>query len=163
MVIDELLARYSATLKPLAGVPASIAQISMNNTPAVLVRSATFMNHSGQAVVGVAKKYGIPSAHIVVIHDELDFPVGKVRLKQGGNENGHNGLKSISRQLGTRDYLRIRLGIGRPPAGVSVIDHVLGTYELSPEMQAMVNTGADAAEEVISKGFTAAQNTIHAR
>lgn len=78
------------------------------------VKPTTYMNSSGDYVAPLARRLGIDAEHIIVCHDELDLPAGAVKLKRGGNENGHNGLKSLTEHLGTRDYLRVRLGIGRP-------------------------------------------------
>ena len=95
-----------------------------------------------------------------MVHDELDLPVGKVRLKLGGNENGHNGLKSLTEELGTRDYLRVRIGIARPPKGMSVPDYVLAPVA---EQQPGIDVAEDAVELIIAKGLSAAQNSIHSR
>ena len=94
-----------------------------------------------------------------MVHDELDLPAGKVRVKLGGNENGHNGLKSITEHLGTRDYVRVRIGIGRPPAGTSVPDWVLSPVS----GEEAIATASEAARLVVTEGLAKAQNVIHAR
>lgn len=124
----------------------------------LLVRPMTFMNLSGEAVGALARALEIPADHVVVIHDELDLPAGTVRLKAGGNENGHNGLKSITEHLGTRDYLRVRIGIGRPPAGIAVPDYVLGGVDKPMSAEA-----AEAARLITEVGLQKAQNEIHLR
>ena len=98
-----------------------------------------------------------------MVHDELDLPLGTVRVKQGGNENGHNGLKSTTEHMGSRDYLRVRMGISRPPQGVTVIDHVLGPIAAGPELDAMIDVAADAVTEIIGNGLAGAQQNIHSR
>lgn len=165
--IDDLLRRHNNELHRVPGVEAFTATIYSGEQAALLVRSATFMNDSGVGVAPLVSADNVPADHIVVIHDELDLPVGKVKIKVGGNENGHNGLKSLSSHLDTRDYVRIRVGIGRPTEGHSVIDHVLEPLAPhSPDREALERaavTAADAAELIITDGVTAAQNDIHRR
>ena len=106
----------------------------------------TYMNLSGEAVAPLARKFNIPPERIIVLHDELDLPAGKTRVKLGGNENGHNGLKSITQHLGTRDYIRVRIGIGHPGDKSRVTGYVLGNYAKS-EMEPLADLlGAMAAE-----------------
>lgn len=157
MAQDQLI---DAPLLPLPGLKASGAMIP--GTTAFALRSTTFMNNSGEGVAPVAEKLGIPPERIVVLHDELDLPAGKVRIKQGGNENGHNGLKSLTEHLGTRDYIRVRIGIGRPPAGVPVPDWVLSPVE-DEGLHVQIATAAEAARLVVTEGLQRAQNEIHAR
>ena len=153
MALDE----FDATLSPAPGIKAQIGEFG----DALLVKPTTFMNLSGQAVGALAQKLGIPPERVVVIHDELDLPPGTVKVKLGGNENGHNGLKSISQELGTRDYVRIRIGIARPPQGMRVPDYVLGPIE-EDVSQALIDA-SDAAHLVITEGLSKAQNVIHGR
>ncbi|BAU95317.1 peptidyl-tRNA hydrolase [Corynebacterium suranareeae] len=154
MLID---AHQQSPLTPITGYKALTTQLA----PEVLaVRSTTFMNHSGQGVAPLAKALGIPPERIIVIHDELDLPAGKVRLKMGGNENGHNGLKSLTQELGTRDYVRVRIGISRPPAGMAVPDYVLEPVDHD---QPGIALAAEAVDIVVEKGLSAAQNSIHSR
>lgn len=122
------------------------------------LKPQTYMNLSGEAVAPLVRRYGLAPQRVIVLHDELDLPAGKVRVKMGGNENGHNGLKSITEHLGTRDYIRVRIGIGRPPAGVPVPDWVLGPISGEED----IATAARAAHLVITDGLAKAQNVIHA-
>lgn len=119
----------------------------------------TYMNLSGEAVAPLARKFNIPPERVIVLHDELDLPAGTTRVKLGGNENGHNGLKSITQHLGTRDYIRVRIGIGRPLAGTAVPDWVLSDISGEEDLAA----AAEAARLVVDKGLAQAQNVIHAR
>lgn len=161
MCVDGLIdAHGAAPLAPLRGVKVLTTALPGAAASALAVRSTTFMNHSGQGVAPLAAQLGIPPERIIVVHDELDLPAGKVRLKLGGNENGHNGLKSLSEELGTRDYLRVRIGIARPPQGMSVPDYVLAPVA---EEQPGIDVAADAVELIISRGLAAAQNSIHSR
>ncbi|ALZ99688.1 aminoacyl-tRNA hydrolase [Corynebacterium glutamicum] len=154
MLID---AHQQQPLTPATGYKALTTQLA----PGVLaVRSTTFMNHSGQGVAPIAAALGIPAERIIVIHDELDLPAGKVRLKKGGNENGHNGLKSLTEELGTRDYLRVRIGISRPPVGMAVPDYVLEPVDHD---QPGIELAAEAVDLLLAEGLSAAQNAIHSR
>lgn len=147
-------------LRPL---PSFKAQgVLVPDTTALALRSTTFMNNSGEGVAPVAEKLEIPPERIIVLHDELDMPAGKVRIKQGGNENGHNGLKSLTEQLGTRDYIRVRIGIGRPPKGMPVPEWVLSPVD-DEGLDEEIATAADAARLVVEEGLQRAQNQIHAR
>lgn len=147
-------------LRPL---PSFKAQgVLVPDTTALALRSTTFMNNSGEGVAPVAEKLEIPPERIIVLHDELDMPAGKVRIKQGGNENGHNGLKSLTEQLGTRDYIRVRIGIGRPPKGMPVPEWVLSPVD-DEGLDDQIATAADAARLVVEEGLQRAQNQIHAR
>lgn len=165
LVMDELLVRHDGTLRRVRGIPAKIYRTDIRTGDALLLRSTTFMNESGLAVAPLAERYGIPASRIVVIHDELDLPPGKVRIRVGGSENGHNGLKSVSAELGTRDYVRVRVGIGRPPTGVPVIDHVMEPMDAAsgPLPTASVPVAADAVELIVDRGVAVAQNEIHRR
>lgn len=154
MLIDE------HTLRPL---PSFKAQgVVVPDTSALALRSTTFMNNSGEGVAPVSEKLGIPPERIIVLHDELDLPAGKVRIKQGGNENGHNGLKSLTEQLGTREFIRVRIGIGRPPKGMPVPEWVLSPVD-HEGLDEQIATAADAARLVIEEGLQRAQNDIHSR
>lgn len=130
----------------------------------VLAIPSSFMNESGGPVSGLMKFFKIPPERLIVIHDELDIDFGLVRLKQGGGEGGHNGLRSISKSLGTKDYMRVRLGIGRPPGRMDVADFVLKDFSPSErkELDFLVPAGADAVEALVHRGLTDAQNVVHA-
>lgn len=151
MALDQL----AETLEPVRGIKARVAVIDS----VAYAKPTTFMNTSGEGVGPLAVMLGVPPERVVVMHDELDLPVGKVRVKLGGNENGHNGLKSITEHIGTRDYVRVRIGIGRPPAGVAVPDWVLGPVSGDER----IDLAAEAARLVVAEGLAKAQNVIHAR
>ncbi|QGU04079.1 Peptidyl-tRNA hydrolase [Corynebacterium comes] len=163
MAVDDLLAETGDLLEPVPGTKALAAQLRIGDQDVLVLRSTTYMNLSGEAVAPLAAGLGVPAERIIVIHDELDLPVGRVRVKLGGNENGHNGLKSCTSLLGTRDYLRVRIGISRPPKDIPVPDYVLGPLDPGAEMDAAIATAADAARQIIEHGLAKAQNDIHAR
>jgi PTH1 family peptidyl-tRNA hydrolase len=130
----------------------------------VLAKPQSFMNLAGGPVSGLAGFYSITPDRIVVVHDELDIPFGAVRVKLGGGEGGHNGLRSISKSLGTRDYLRVRCGIGRPPGRMDPADFVLRGFSTveRKELDLMVERAADAVEGLVERGLEWTQNAFHA-
>ncbi len=129
----------------------------------VLAKPRTFMNVSGGPVAGLVRYFSIEPADLVVVHDDLDLGFGVVRLKRGGGEGGHNGLRSISQSLGTKDYLRVRFGIGRPPGRQDPADFVLKRFSgaEAKELEFAVDLAADAAEALLSDGLEPAQNRFH--
>jgi PTH1 family peptidyl-tRNA hydrolase len=131
----------------------------------VLAVPSTYMNVSGGPVAGLLKYYDVPAERLVVIHDELDIDAGVVRLKKGGGEGGHNGLRSVSQSIGTKDYLRVRLGIGRPPGRQDPADFVLKDFskaERADVLPFLLDDGADAVEALIDIGLLDAQQRFHA-
>lgn len=163
MAVDDLLAESGDTLEPVTGHQLSAAQLELGGTKIVVLRSHTYMNLSGDPIAPLAAQLGVEAGNIIVIHDELDLPAGKVHIKKGGNENGHNGLKSLSERLGTRDYLRVRVGIGRPPKGGSIPDWVLAPVDAGADLDSTIATAAEAARLIVAEGLTKAQNQIHSR
>ena len=121
------------------------------------------MNTSGGPVANLAKFFGIEPANVIVIHDELDIPADSVKIKFGGGHAGHNGLRDIISALNTNDFVRVRVGIGRPPGQMETADFVLKNFT-STELKSLPVTleiAADAAEAIITKGLTAAQQEFH--
>ncbi|MBV7281291.1 aminoacyl-tRNA hydrolase [Corynebacterium sp. TAE3-ERU30] len=165
MAIDDILARRGDILTPVAGAPLSIAALEHEGRSIVLARSHTYMNNSGEAIEALHRHLELDAEHVIVIHDELDLPAGTVKIKRGGNENGHNGLKSLSAALGTRDYVRVRIGIGRPPQSepVAIPVWVLGPIDPSPEMEQAIARAAEGAWLAASDSLSAAQNTTNRR
>jgi PTH1 family peptidyl-tRNA hydrolase len=131
----------------------------------VLARPLTYMNESGGPVRGLLDYHHLPAEDLVVIHDELDIPFSAVRLKRGGGEGGHNGLRSVTRSTGTKDYLRVRVGIGRPPGRQDAADFVLKDFSATErkELELIIVEAADAAETLLARGLAAAQNEVHPR
>ncbi|MTD54806.1 aminoacyl-tRNA hydrolase [Amycolatopsis pithecellobii] len=163
MVLDELAARIGGKFKAHRG-GAEVLEGRLADRRVVLAKPRSFMNLSGGPVSATAKFYKIDTSGIVVVHDELDLPFGGLKLKLGGGDNGHNGLKSITKSLGTKDYYRVRFGIGRPPGRMDPADFVLKDFSTveRKELPLEVDRCADAIEALIGKGLTAAQNTFHA-
>jgi PTH1 family peptidyl-tRNA hydrolase len=122
------------------------------------------MNESGGPVKALMGFFSVAPERLVVVHDELDIPAGDVRLKLGGGEGGHNGLRSISKSLGTRDYLRVRVGIGRPPGRQDAADFVLKDFSSTErkELPFLLGDAADAVEMLVTRGLLDAQQRYHA-
>lgn len=172
MVVAELARGASATLRQHRKAQAWAAEVRLGTAPgglpgprAVLARPTTYMNVSGGPVAGLAGFYKVPLEQVVVVHDELDIDFGAVRLKRGGGEGGHNGLRSISRSLGSKDYLRVRLGIGRPPGRQDPADYVLSDFPSRDraEVELLVGDGADAVLDLVQLGLEATQQRFHSR
>ncbi|HEY4464974.1 MAG TPA: aminoacyl-tRNA hydrolase [Streptosporangiaceae bacterium] len=141
-----------------------IAEGRLAGVPVTLAKPRTYMNTSGGPVAALAAFYKIPPERIVVVHDELDIPFGSVRIKLGGGDNGHNGLRSVTQALGTNEYIRVRCGIGRPPGRMDAATYVLRDFSAAErkELPFVIERWADAVETVLSKGVAAAQNEFHA-
>jgi PTH1 family peptidyl-tRNA hydrolase len=163
MVADLLAGRIGAGFKRDRS-RARVAAGRLAGFPVTLAKPQSFMNASGGSVAALRSFYKIPAHRIVVIHDELDIPFGTVRLKQGGGDNGHNGLRSVTAALATRDYLRVRVGIGRPPGRMDAADFVLHDFSAAERkvLPDILERSADAVEAVLQRGLAAAQNEFHA-
>jgi peptidyl-tRNA hydrolase, PTH1 family len=165
MVVDELARRIGASFKS-SRTNARVAEgrISVPGPRVVLAKPNSFMNVSGGPVAGLAKYYSVEPARLVVVHDELDIPFDTVRLKLGGGPGGHNGVKDITKALGP-DFIRVRVGIGRPPGRQDPADFVLKDFSATErkELDLLLAEAADAAEELLTRGLEAAQNVVHPR
>jgi PTH1 family peptidyl-tRNA hydrolase len=163
LVADELADRMGGKFKGRRSV-ADVLEGRLAGARVALVKPRVFMNLSGGPVAGAVKFFKVPLENLVVVHDELDLPYGSVRLKLGGGENGHNGLRSVSKSLGSRDYHRVRFGIGRPPGRMDPADFVLRDFSATErkELAFAVDRCADAVEALVSMGLEAAQNVFHA-
>lgn len=172
MVIEALAQRGGARLTRHKA-RAQVAELRLGILPggapgpkAILAEPACFMNLSGGPVAALAQFYGVdPAARLLVVHDELDLPAHTLRLKRGGGEGGHNGLRSISQSVGTRDYARLRVGIGRPPGRQDPADFVLSDFPARERLDlgVTIEQAADAVEAVVVGGFQAAQQELHSR
>lgn len=163
LVADELADRMRGRFKAHR-TGNEIIEGHLGGERVVLAKPRSYMNVSGGAVVGAARFFKIPIERVVVIHDELDLPFAAIRLKLGGGENGHNGLRSISKSFGTKDYHRVRFGIGRPPGRMDPADFVLRDFSTveRKELAFGIDRCADAVETLVGRGLVAAQNVFHA-
>jgi peptidyl-tRNA hydrolase, PTH1 family len=162
MVLALLAERMGARFKAHRS-RCDIAEGRLAGQSVTLARPRSYMNLSGPPVAALVKFYKLSPERLVVIHDELDIPFGVVRLKLGGGDNGHNGLRSITQSLGTRDYFRVRFGIGRPPGRMDPATFVLRDFGAAErkELPLEIDRSADATQALISSGLDAAQNTYH--
>lgn len=178
MVLDELARRTGATFggrtggllskRPQAAVAEARLGVLPGGAPGprvVLAKPTTYMNVSGGPVSSLAKYYGVEPERVVMVHDELDIPFADVRLKRGGGEGGHNGLRDTTKALGTKDYVRVRVGIGRPPGRMDPADFVLRDFSTveRKELPFLLDAAADAVEAVVTLGLEAAQQRFHTR
>ncbi len=170
MVLDHLAAEFGVRLSshrsraqvaevrlpPLAGRP---------GPRLVLARTTSYMNESGGQVSGLVRFFRVPAEQLLVVHDELDIPFGELRLKRGGGEGGHNGLRSVSQSLSTKDYCRLRFGIGRPPGRMDAADYVLRDFSPAErkELAFLVPEAGEAVVDVARIGWERAQGAVNAR
>lgn len=177
MVLDELARRTGASFSSKGGLlsrrpQAATAEVRVGTGAggvpgprAVLAKPSTYMNVSGGPVAALARYYDVPPDRVVMVHDELDIPFGEIKLKIGGGEGGHNGLRDTTKALGTKDYLRVRVGIGRPPGRQDAADFVLKDFakqELK-DLPWLLDAAADAVELLVTEGLERAQLRFHTR
>jgi PTH1 family peptidyl-tRNA hydrolase len=164
MVLDELAGRVGGTFKiHKARAQVLEGRLGIGAPRVVLAKPVTYMNVSGGPVSGLARFYDIDPSRVVAVHDEIDIPFNTVKLKLGGGEGGHNGLRDISKALATKDYLRVRVGVGRPPGRMDTADFVLRDFAPAEkkELPFLLDEAADAVELLIRDGLTAAQQRFH--
>ena len=163
--VELLASRYGARLRVDTKTSAQSDEVRIAGERVVLAVPTTWMNESGQAVAALARRYHLDDwSQLIVVHDELDLPPGRVKLKAGGGLAGHNGLRSITQHLKTQDYLRVRLGVGRPPGGPDKgADWVLSKVPKAArvELDIGVVTAADAIEKIVAEGMDAAMLQFH--
>ncbi len=164
MVADLLADRIGAAFKVHKRSGADVVTGRLAHQPVVLAKPRCFMNESGRQVGPLAKFYSVSPADVLVIHDDLDLDFGLIRLKTGGGEGGHNGLRSVATALGTKDFQRVRIGIGRPPGRKDPAAFVLEPFTAAERAQVptICEQAADATELLIDLGLEAAQNQVHA-
>ncbi|MDP9848896.1 PTH1 family peptidyl-tRNA hydrolase [Streptosporangium lutulentum] len=163
MVLDELAARAGGRFKTHRS-RAEVLEGRLAGVSAVLAKPMSFMNLSGGPVKALTDFYKIDPAHVIAVHDELDIPYGALRAKLGGGDNGHNGLRSITKSLATKDYLRVRFGIGRPPGRMDTAAYVLRDFATveRKDLPFLVDRAADVVESLIKVGLEPTQNAFHA-
>ncbi len=165
MVADLLAGRLGAKFGRHKRAMAEVAEgrLGFGGPKLVLAKPLTYMNLSGGPVASLAQFYKVPPDRVIAVHDELDIGYGQLRLKCGGGEGGHNGLRSMSKSLGTKEYVRVRFGIGRPPGRQDPADYVLsdfGSVERK-ELDFLVDRAADVVESVVTRGVEPTQNLYH--
>jgi len=162
-VVELLAQRHGGTLRR-ARERALVAEVRMDGRRVTLAFPQTYMNLSGESVALLVRRHGITDpGQIVIVHDELDLPLGKLRLKRGGGLAGHNGLRSIKAHLHTDEFLRVRIGVGKPPTKEKGADHVLRRPSKNDrvELDVSVHEAADAVELIVTEGIDVAMNRIN--
>ena len=174
MVVDEIARRAGAAFsaRTVGGARAVTSEARLGvlaggvpGPRVVLAKPATYMNVSGGPVAGLAQYYRVAADHVVVVHDEIDIPFADLRLKIGGGEGGHNGLRDITKALGTRHYVRVRVGVGRPPGRMDAADYVLKDFAGAErkDLPWLLDAAADAVELIVCEGLDRAQLTVHTK
>ena len=177
MVLDELARRTGVVLGSRGGMlsrrpKAAVAEARIGVLPGgvpgsrvVLAKPSTFMNVSGGPVAALAQYHDVPAERVIMVHDDLDIPFGDIKLKVGGGEGGHNGLRDTTKALGTKDYVRVRVGVGRPPGRMEAADYVLRDFSVAErkDLAWLVDAAADAVEMVVTEGLEKAQLKYHTK
>lgn len=164
MVVDEIAGRLGGKFKTHKAHAAVLeGRLEIGGPRVVLAKPLTFMNLCGGPTSALSKFYGISPENVIAVHDEIDIPFNTVKLKRGGGEGGHNGLRDISKALGTKDYLRVRVGVGRPPGRMAAADYVLKDFAPSErgDLPLVIQDGADAVEMLVNEGLLNAQQRFH--
>ncbi|MFD0772820.1 aminoacyl-tRNA hydrolase [Streptomonospora algeriensis] len=162
MVAEALAGRAGQRFKAHKS-RAEVAEVRIQGVPAVLAKPRSYMNLSGGPVAALSRFYKVPIERILVVHDELDIGFGSLRLKRGGGAGGHNGLRSLTSSLADPGYVRVRVGVGRPPGRMDPAAYVLKDFSAAErkELGVVVERAADAAETVLTDGLEKAQNIYH--
>jgi PTH1 family peptidyl-tRNA hydrolase len=163
LVVDELARRHDGSWK--SKFSGQISEIRLDGHKIALLKPETYMNESGVAVSGATRFYKLEPSEVLVVHDEGDFDLGRLELKVGGGLSGHNGLRSIAQHLKTPDFLRLRVGVGRPERGDPrrLADYVLSNFEPHDDAEDLVARAADAVEQLDADGLERAQRAVNRR
>lgn len=163
MVADELGRRHGASWK--GKFSGRVADIRLDGHRVAVLKPETYMNESGRSVGAAVRFYKLPPESLLVVHDEIDFDPGRLQARLGGGLAGHNGLRSIAAHLGTADFLRLRVGVGRPGRGDrrDPADYVLSNFEPADDAELLVARAADAVETIVREGLEVAQQRFNER
>jgi peptidyl-tRNA hydrolase, PTH1 family len=158
--VQRLAERLGTRLRKVRFVPIEAGEGVVDGERVWLARPQTFMNESGPSIASLARKRGVEADRVIVVHDEIDLPFGSLKVKRGGSTAGHRGLDSVARSLRTKDFLRIRIGVGRPPGRREAADHVLGSFSKAEreEAEVVIEDAADAVASLIRDGLPTAQD-----
>ena len=161
MAVDELARRTDGRWR--AKFSGQLAEVRLNGLRLALLKPETFMNDSGRSVAAATRFFKVDPESLLVVHDDVDLDSGRLQARAGGGLAGHNGLRSLAQALGTQDFLRLRIGVGRPGRGDprSVADYVLSPFELEEDVGALVSRSADAVETLAREGVEAAQQRFN--
>ena len=163
MVADELARRHGGSWR--SKFSGHLAEIRLDGHKLALLKPETYMNESGRSVGAAARFFKLEPDRVLVVHDEGDFDLGRLELKAGGGLAGHNGLRSIAQHLKTQDFLRLRIGVGRPERGDPrpLADYVLSDFEPQDDAEALIARAADAVEQLDADGVEQAQRVVNRR
>jgi PTH1 family peptidyl-tRNA hydrolase len=163
-IVDQLAARAGAT-SPRDKYGGELSDVTLGGERVILCKPMEFMNVSGQVVRQVAGFHKIPAARTIVVHDELDLPFARLKLGVGGGAGGHNGVRSVIADLGTPDFVRVRVGVDRPPPEWKGADYVLANFTGAEQkaLPALIDLAADAVEEIVTRGLPAAMNKFNTK
>jgi peptidyl-tRNA hydrolase, PTH1 family len=161
MVIDELAGRRNAAFK--SKFNGRLGETRLEDSRIAVLKPETYMNESGRSIAAAARYYKVAPEHVVVVHDDVDLEVGRLQARAGGGLAGHNGLRSIAKALGTPEFLRLRIGVGRPGRGDprDVADYVLSPFEAHEDREAIVSRAADALEVLVLEGLEETQRRFN--
>jgi PTH1 family peptidyl-tRNA hydrolase len=161
MVLDELARRQGGSWR--SKFSGQLAEIRLDGARLALVKPETYMNESGRSIAAAARFFKTPVESVLVVHDDVDLEEGRLQARLGGGLAGHNGLRSIAQALGSQEFVRLRVGVGRPGRGDrrSVADYVLASFERETDVDALVARSADAVETVVRDGLEAAQQRFN--
>jgi len=162
-VAEELARRHGGSFR--SKFSALVADIRIDGERVTLLEPQTYMNESGRSVAAAARFYKLPSDALLVLHDEVDLPLGRLQVRRGGGLAGHNGLRSVAAHLGSSDFARLRIGVGRPERGDPrpVADFVLSPFPAEADVGDIVERAADAVETVVTSGLDEAQQRFNER
>jgi len=163
MVVDELARRHGGSWR--SKFSGQLAEIRLDGHKLALLKPETYMNESGKSVGAAARFFKLDPDAVLVVHDEGDFDLGRLQLRLGGGSGGHNGIRSIAQHLGTQDFMRLRVGVGRPERGDSrpLADHVLSDFAPHDDAEALIARAADAVETLDADGIERAQVAVNKR
>jgi PTH1 family peptidyl-tRNA hydrolase len=161
MVVDELARRHGGSFK--SKFRGRLGDVRVGEAKLALLKPETYMNESGASIQAAAAFYKLPGEHVLVVHDDVDLETGRLQARLGGGLAGHNGLRSVAAHLGTPDFLRLRVGVGRPERGDRrpLADFLLSDFDPSTDVEALVTRAADATEELVTAGLDGAQRTFN--
>jgi peptidyl-tRNA hydrolase, PTH1 family len=161
LVLDELARRHGGSWR--SKFSGSLAEVRLGELRLALLKPETYMNESGRSLAAAARYFKVPAEHVLVVHDDVDLEPGRLQARAGGGLAGHNGLRSLAQHLGSQDFLRLRIGVGRPGRGDrrSVSDWVLSSFDPADDMKALVERSADAVETMASEGLEPAQQRFN--
>lgn len=164
LVVDRLADRHR-TAVDRAQLGALVGNVRLGDRPVVLAKPQSFMNLSGQPAASLRGWYKVTNEQVVVVHDEVDLPFGDVRVKKGGGSGGHNGLKDLVEKLGGADFVRVRVGVGRPPEGWDTADWVLAAFSSAEEeaLPEVLDRAVEAVALVVERGLSVAMNETNRR